>query len=92
MHGDTQLETAGGERLAESLELLADMGRDFARSLDIELTLQSGFGIDRAVETGIGGHVANDFAGVVLHTAPDDAVIRAQDEAGDVGGTGLSSQ
>ncbi|MDP6430059.1 MAG: SpoIIE family protein phosphatase [Rhodospirillales bacterium] len=29
-----------GERLADSLELLADMGRDFARSLDIELTLE----------------------------------------------------
>jgi hypothetical protein len=41
MHGDTQIETSGGERLAESLELLDDMSRDFARSLDIELTLQS---------------------------------------------------
>jgi sigma-B regulation protein RsbU (phosphoserine phosphatase) len=34
-------ETGSGERLADSLELLADMGRDFARSLDIEVTLQS---------------------------------------------------
>ncbi len=41
MHGDTQIEASDGERLAESLELLADMGRDFARSLDIEVTLQS---------------------------------------------------
>ena len=41
MHGDTGIATSGGERLAESLELLADMGRDFARSLDIEVTLQS---------------------------------------------------
>ena len=34
-------ETGSGDRLADSLELLADMGRDFARSLDIEVTLQS---------------------------------------------------
>ncbi len=43
MQGDSGIEINERKRLTDSLELLADMGHDFARSLDIEVTLQSAF-------------------------------------------------
>ena len=70
MQGDSGIEINERERLTDSLELLGDMGHDFARSLDIEVTRQSA--LKRITEyVGAGG-------GALFLLEDDETILNCQ--------------
>lgn len=82
MHADTGIATGEGERLADSLELLADMSRDFARSLDIEVTLQGAL-------TRITDYLGAE-GGALFLLEDDDTILHCQCCVGAANITGLT--